>query len=81
MHKKGQESTRPSINHYLKGNVMLTRKAVLRPYESCTVSLMLEFALNESDHVTESQKLMNLIDQIVGMAKEKWGPETRLAFR
>jgi hypothetical protein len=62
-----------SANQRLKGNVMLGKKAQLRQYENVTVSLMVEFYLDESDHVKEAQKLMGSIDSIIQAAKSAWG--------
>jgi hypothetical protein len=67
-----RERTRESVGERLKGNAMLTKKAVLRQYENVTVSLMIEFFLDESNHIQECQKLMNSIDSIIQMAKKNW---------
>jgi hypothetical protein len=67
-----QAKARQSADHRLKGNAMLTKKAVLRQYENVTVSLMLEFYLDESNHIQECQKLMSSIDSIIQLAKKKW---------
>jgi hypothetical protein len=67
-HGKGQQAA----DQRLKGNVMLSRKSTLRQYENVTVNLMIEFYLDESDHVQEAQRLMSLVETITQMAKQKW---------
>ena len=62
-----------SVDQRLTGNVMLGKKAVLKQFENITVSLMVEFYLDESDHIKEAQKLMASIDSITRTAKSKWG--------
>jgi hypothetical protein len=56
----------------LKGNVMLSKKESLEKYENLTVSLMVEFFLEDSDHVKESRKLISSIDEIIQLAKSQW---------
>jgi len=68
-----QGKARQSADQRLKGNAMLTKKAVTRQYENVTVSLMTEFYLDESSHMQECQKLMSSIDTIIQLAKKKWG--------
>jgi len=67
-----QTRARQSAGERLKGNVMLSKKSVLRQYENVTVNLMTEFFLDESNHIQESKKLMSSIDTIIEMAREKW---------
>jgi hypothetical protein len=69
---KPPEKSSHSADQRLKGNVMLGKKAQLRQYENVTVSLMVEFCLDESDHIKEAQKLMNSIDSIIQAAKNRW---------
>jgi len=59
-------------NGRLKGNVMLGRKVTLQRYENLSVNLLVEFYLDESDHVKEGTKLSSAVDAIVEMAKRKW---------
>jgi hypothetical protein len=61
-----------STNEQLKGNVMLGRKITLQRYENLSVNLLVEFYLNESDHVKEASKLTGAIDSIVELAKRRW---------
>jgi len=67
-----QGKSRQSADQRLKGNAMLTKKAVLRQYENVTVSLMSEFYLDESSHIQECQNLMSSIDSIIQLTKKKW---------
>ena len=69
------ESTPQSTGHRLKGNAMLGKKVTLRRFENATVSLMMEFYCDESNHIKECQKLMNSINTIEQMIRKEWGPE------
>lgn len=52
---------------------MLSKKETLRKFENITVNLMIEFYLDESDHIKEAEKLASSIDTIVQMARKRWG--------
>jgi len=67
------ESAHRSPGQRLKGNVMLSKKETLRKFENITVNLMIEFYLDESDHIKEAEKLASSIDTIVQMARKRWG--------
>lgn len=69
---KEQKKAPDLTDDRLKGNVMLGKKATLRQYENVTVNLMIEFALNESNHVTEAKKLMDAVDEIIQLTKRRW---------
>jgi len=64
--------TTETTNERLKGNVMLGRKVTLQRYENLSVNLLVEFYLNESDHVKEATKLTGAVDAIVELAKRRW---------
>jgi hypothetical protein len=61
-----------SIRERLKGNVMLGRKVTLQRYENLSVNLLIEFYLDQSDHVKEATKLAGAVDAIVDLAKRRW---------
>jgi hypothetical protein len=65
---KGPESTKER----LKGNVMLGRKVTLQRYENLSVNLLIEFYLDQSDHVKEATELASAVDAIVDLAKRRW---------
>jgi hypothetical protein len=64
--------TSESLTERLKGNVMLGRKVTLQRYENLSVNLLVEFYLDESDHVKEATKLTGAVDAIVELAKKRW---------
>lgn len=67
-----QARAKESTSERLKGNVMVGKKATLRQFENVTVSLMTEFYRDESNPLDESKKLMDAIDSIIRMAKQRW---------
>jgi hypothetical protein len=69
---KKDMKTLESLNERLKGNVMLGRKVTLQRYENLSVNLLIEFYLDESDHVKEATKLTGAVDAIVELAKRRW---------
>ncbi len=56
----------------LKANVIINRKISLRTFENATVSLMIEFFLDKSNHIAESEKLIESIDQIIPKIRKRW---------
>jgi hypothetical protein len=68
---KNEKRSEPTEDR-LKGNVMLGRKVTLQRYENLSVNLLVEFYLNESDHVKEATKLTSAVDAIVELAKRRW---------
>ena len=69
------ENACQSTGQRLKGNAMLGKKVTLRRFENATVSLMIEFYCDESNHVQECRKLMSSINTIEQMIRKQWGPE------
>jgi len=70
-----RESIPHSPGQRLKGNAMLGKKVTLRRFENATVSLMIEFYCDESNHTQECRKLMSSINTIEQMIRKEWGPE------